>query len=60
MITMKLTDLPKDLSKEEMKMLEQVEKSSITFDEDCPELTDSQLKQFRRMSHCSNTGSKIK
>lgn len=57
---MKLTDLPKDLSKEEMKMLEQAEKSSITFDEDCPEMTDSQLKQFRRVPQCSNTGSKTK
>ena len=50
MSTMKLTDLPKDLSKEEMKMLEQAEKSSITFDEDCPEMTADQLKQFKRMS----------
>ena len=47
---MKLTDLPKALSKEEMKMLEQAEKSSITFDEDCPEMTADQLKQFKRMS----------
>ena len=50
MITMKLTDLPKDLSKEEMKMLEQAEKSSITFDEDCPETTPERALKFRRVN----------
>lgn len=50
MITMRLTDLPKDLSKEELKMLEQAENSPVTFDEDCPEMSTDQLKQFKRVS----------
>lgn len=31
-------------------MLEKADKMPITFDEDCPELTEEQLKQFRRVS----------
>jgi len=50
MITMNLKDLPEELTEEEKKMLERAEKASITFDEDCPELTEEQLKQFRRKS----------
>lgn len=50
MITMNLKDLPEELTEEEKKMLERAEKASITFDEDCPELTEEQLKQFRRVS----------
>ena len=46
MITMNLKDLPEELTEEEKKMLERAEKASITFDEDCPELTEEQLKQF--------------
>ena len=47
MITMNLKDLPEELTEEEKKMLERAEKASITFDEDCPELTEEQLKQLR-------------
>ena len=50
MITMNLKDLPEELTEEEKKMLERAEKASITFDEDCPELTEEQLKHFRRVS----------
>lgn len=50
MITMNLEDLPKELTEEEKKMLEEVERRPITFDEDCPELTEEQLKRFRRVS----------
>ena len=54
MITMNLKDLPEELTEEEKKMLERAEKASITFDEDCPELTGEQLKQFRRVSERRN------
>lgn len=50
MTRMKLEDLPKELTAQQRKMLDEVEKAPITFDEDCPELTDDQLKQFRRVS----------
>lgn len=53
-------DVTKKPTKQQQQMLKDAASRPITFDEDCPELTDSQLKQFRRMSHCSNTGSKIK
>lgn len=36
-------------TEEARKELERAEKMPITFDEDCPELTDEQLKQFRRV-----------
>ena len=49
MITMNLKDLPEELTEEEKKMLERAEKAPITFDEDCPELTEEQLKQFRNL-----------
>ena len=50
MIRMNLDDLPKELTTQQKKMLEEVEHTPITFDEDCPELTEEQLKQFRRVS----------
>jgi uncharacterized protein (DUF4415 family) len=31
-------------------MLEEMEKSPIVHDEDCPELTEEELSQFRRVS----------
>lgn len=37
------------LSEDEKKMLKQASRSPIVYDEDCPELTDEQLKQFRRV-----------
>ena len=44
------TRYAEELTEEEKKMLERAEKASIIFDEDCPELTEEQLKQFRRVS----------
>ena len=38
------------LTDEEIKELEQAEKMPITFDEDCPEMTDEMLSQFKRMN----------
>ena len=32
-------------------MLEEVAKRPVVFDEDCPELTEDELKQFRSVSH---------
>ncbi len=40
----------KPLTTEQRKMLEEAAKYPITFDEDCPELTDEQLKKFKRIS----------
>ena len=34
-----LEELPKELTAEEQKMLEDVAKRPVVFDEDCPELT---------------------
>ena len=46
-----LENLPKKLTTEEQKMLEEVAKRPVVFDEDCPELTEDELKQFRSVSH---------
>lgn len=46
-----LEDIPKELTAEEQKMLEEVAKRPVVFEEDCPELTEDELKQFRRVSH---------
>lgn len=46
-----LEDLPKELTAEERKMLEEVAKRPVVLDEDCPELTEDELKQFRSVLH---------
>lgn len=50
MIIRKEIDTSKPLTPEQIKMLEEVEKRPITFDEDCPELTDEQLSKAYRAS----------
>ena len=50
MIVRKTIDTSEGLSMEQIKMLTKMENSPIEFDEDCPELTDEELKQFRRVS----------
>lgn len=45
-----IVDLDKPLTKKQKKMLEKMENSPIVFDEDCPPLTEEQLKNFRRVS----------
>ena len=50
MIIRKEIDTSKSLTPEQIKMLEEVEKRPITFDEDCPELTDEQLSKAYRAS----------
>ena len=44
-----MNSLPAELTPEELAELEAAEKMPITFDDDCPEMTDEMLKQFRRM-----------
>lgn len=43
-------DVKRKLTQEEIKMLNALKDRPIEFDEDCPELTDEQLKQFKRVS----------
>ena len=38
------------LTEEELEELRALKNRPIVFDEDCPELTDEQLKQFRRVN----------
>lgn len=45
-----MNSLSPELSKDELEELEAAEKLPITYDEDSPELTDDQLRQFRPMN----------
>jgi len=51
MIIRKEIDVSQPLTPEQIKMLEEVEKRPIVFDEDCPELTDEQLRKGYRASN---------
>lgn len=44
-----MNSLPPQLTDAEIAELEASEKTPITFDEDCPEMTSEMLKQFHRM-----------
>lgn len=44
-----MSSLPAELTPEELAELEAAQKMPITFDDDCPEMTDEMLKQFHRM-----------
>ena len=50
MTVRKEIDFTKPLTKEQKKKLDNLEKRPVEFDEDCPELTDEQLAEFRRVS----------
>lgn len=52
MIVKKVIDLsnPKPLTEEQIQMLEALKDRPIEFDEDCPELTEEELRQFTRVS----------
>lgn len=50
MIVTHICDVKRKLTAEEKEMLEALKDRPIEFDEDCPELTDEQLRQFRRIS----------
>ncbi len=43
-------DVTKKPTENQRKMLEAAEKRTITFDEDCPELTEEELQQFRKIT----------
>ena len=43
-------DFKEPLTPEQIKMLEELDKRPIVFDEDCPELTDEQLRKAYRAS----------
>lgn len=49
-IMIHFVDLDKPLTKKQIKMLEELEARPIVYDEDCPPLTEEQLKNFRRVS----------
>ena len=40
------TSKPAEFSKEELQMLEELEKRPIVFDDDCPELTQEQIANY--------------
>ena len=44
-----LQDLKAELTEEERRELDQAEKKPPVFDDGCPELTEAQLAQFRRV-----------
>ncbi len=50
MIIRKEIDVSKPLTPEQIKMLEEMDKRPIVFDEDCPELTEEQLAKAYRVS----------
>ncbi|MBR1559257.1 MAG: BrnA antitoxin family protein [Clostridia bacterium] len=49
MAKMRLSDLPEELTPEELAELEAAEKLTPVYDEDCPEMTVEQLLQFKRV-----------
>ena len=53
MVTLK--ELDPELTAEEKRELEAAESRMPVFDEDCPEMTVEQLKQFRRMEKRDET-----
>ncbi len=50
MIIKRTIDFSEELTDDEIEMLENASKRPIVFDEDCRELTDDELKQFKRIS----------
>ena len=53
MLIRKWIDIGQPLSPEQLerlKLLDDIKDEDIVFDEDCPELTDEQLKQFKRVN----------
>ena len=48
MYTRKEIDLNKPLSEDQIKMLEALKDTEPSYDEDCPELSDEELKEFKR------------
>ena len=55
MAKISIKDLSKDLTPEELAELNALDKREIEYDEDSPELTIEQIKQFRRMDRNKQT-----
>ncbi len=43
-----MNNITADLTEEEIAELEAAEKMPISYDEDCPKMTETQLRQFKR------------
>ena len=54
MIIKKEIDITKKPTKKQIKMLEELETAPVSYDDDCPELTEEELLQFRRISDIRN------
>ena len=53
MLVRKVIDVSAPLRPEQierLKLLDNIKDEDIVYDEDCPELTDEQLKQFKRVN----------
>ncbi len=51
MITKHKVDFSKKLTDTELEMFEQAKQKQVIFDDDCRELTDDELKKFKRVSN---------
>ena len=54
MRTHKEVVLNKPLTEEQLKMIDEAENRPVVFDEDCPELTETELAEFRRVADMRN------
>jgi uncharacterized protein (DUF4415 family) len=50
----KTIDVSKKPTESQIRMLEELDAKPITFDEDCPQLSDAELAQFRRITDIRN------
>jgi uncharacterized protein (DUF4415 family) len=50
-----MKDIKKELTNEEVQEIEALEERPIAYDEDAPELSIEQIKQFKRMDHTKQT-----
>lgn len=50
MISIHDIDISAPLTDEQKKMLEEMERAPVTYDEDCPELTEKQLAELKRIA----------
>jgi uncharacterized protein (DUF4415 family) len=50
-----MKDIKRELTNEEVQEIEALEERPIAYDEDAPELSIEQIKQFKRMDHTKQT-----
>ena len=55
MVKMRFKELDSELSKEELRELEDAAARTIVYDDESPEMTPDMLKQFKRMKQKSRT-----